>query len=258
MVATTSRSAGHLGLEGQMVLHLVEAHGALVREQLPALVDGLLGLEAGGEHLFGDPAPQRGEARRPVAQALQMHEGVRIGVRTARDATGSVVSSAVITAAMPVNGSDEELDVPMGLLQRRPGLDHLVERPRLDAFLDARELRVLQRHLRQHAERPEADARGVEERAVARGAAIEDPVIRGRDAEPDHAAVQRLEAPPGAVRPGRERTGERLLVDVGKVRHLLADRGERRADVAEARPGPKRRPQLGRVVRDETGHDRRA
>ncbi len=142
----------------------------------------------------------------------------------------------------------------MGLLQRRPCLDHLVERPRLDVFLDARELRVLQRHLRQHAERPETDARGVEERAVARGAAIEDPVIRGRDAEPDHAAVQRFEAPAGPVRPGRERTGERLLVDVGKVRHLLADRGERRADVAEARPGPKRRPQLGRVVRDETGH----
>ena len=67
-----------------MVLHLVEAHGPLVREQLPALVDGLLGLDAGGEHLC---AIQRRSGGTRAVQSRRRFRSMRvsgIGVGAAR------------------------------------------------------------------------------------------------------------------------------------------------------------------------------
>jgi hypothetical protein len=168
-----------LVLDRQVELHLVEAHRPLGGQQLPALVDGLLGL---GPPSSAWAAALRSGVEKPsrLRKAPQGVEEDGVLVGTARDGRGvGLVVADIGGQARERHGVELEIAVlGPALLGLGQGV---LERLQPDVALQPAIGRGLQPHLGDHAQRSQRDLGGLEDVGV-RGARVAvDDLALGRD-----------------------------------------------------------------------------
>ena len=122
-----------------------------------------------------------------------------------------------------------EFDIAMVAQQIVPAIDQVGTRAQRGNLFHAGQRMVLHGHAGHKAECAQADARGVEHLGVAGRAAFQHLAARRGQVKRDNPAVQRLEPQARTMRAGLRAARQRLLVDIGQVGHVLADRGQCRA-----------------------------
>ena len=134
-------------------------------------------------------------------------------------------------------GKHEQLEVVVAERQLLEARQRVLERSRLIGAAQRECGHAAQRHLRDHAERPERDASGakcvgVEQLGAAQRAAIGEDQRKlgqlGRDV---------AQARPGAVRGGGNRAGDRLRVDIAEVLQRQSVAGQQAVQLTDRDAG---------------------
>ncbi len=204
----------------QAVLHLGEADAALVGEDPVAAIEAL----ALRHHLrrpLREPRDQRGAAagqpQGQVAEGVLDHHVAGPGTQCA--ARARRIRGAVALDRQRGLGvrEDEELEVVVGFGELVEAGDHLGQRPRRVDPVQGEGRDGAQRHRVDRAQRPDPDPGG--EQLVPRAGAVQLPQLAVGGDQLDRldlgGDVAQLRA--GAMRAGRDRSGERLAVDVAEV-----------------------------------------
>ena len=237
MRASTRSSASAARSRGIGVLHLGEAHDPRVRVHAVARVE-VLGRAEERREAPVEPRDRRrsetpGAAEQPEHGVLQHHvaeEGLRPS-RRARLAVGALGGEREGPARV---GHHERLPVVVRVDQLVETRQHVVDRARLVEPVDREGGHAAQRDGGDRSQGAERDPRRpqlVPAGQLARLAAAVD--------QPDahHARGQVSEAPAGPVGGGRERTRERLLVDVALVLHREPAQPQLLAQLAQGDAG---------------------
>jgi hypothetical protein len=133
-----------------------------------------------------------------------------------------------------------------------PG-EHLVDVHRRLVSGQGEGRHALQRHRRDDAEGADRHPGGVEQIRALLGGAGDDRPVGQHQLEPGDLGGDPAEARPGAVRPGRDRTGNRLRVDVAEVRHGQAERVERPVELPDGGAGARRDQPRRQIRADDAG-----
>ncbi len=201
----------------EVELHLVEARRAFGGQQLPALVDRLLGLGAAQQGLWRRPCAA--VAGNPAGCVrLSGRRGRRVLVRAARGWPGASVSSWLMQAARPVKAARRRTR-SCGCLAQRASAWARASSNRLqpDVALQPAVGRGLQPHLGDHAQRAQRDLGGLEDVGVPVRAAVDDVALRRDQPQGGDVAVQRLDRRARAVGAGGQGPARACLLMSGRL-----------------------------------------
>ena len=212
-----------------------------------------VGVGPGGERGRGEPVQRGDEPRAGPAQAAQCPEaGVLHHLELPEPPPGrqrrrNPRPGRLIAAGQPVVPLDQglaavgepvELEVVVGRGQLIELLEDLVHRHRALVGQQGERRHAAQRHRADHAERAEADPRGVEQLGPGRGRTRRHRPVRQHELERLHLGGEPAEPGAGAVRPGGQRARQRLRVDVAEVGHGQPEPVQLGVERAQRRPGP--------------------
>ena len=216
--------------------HLVEAHRALGREQFPAFVHRFFRRAESLKENFRRRFAHAGGEAEQIAQALQHFEEAGVGIRSARPCrfVGLVMGDAGGEAG---EGDRVEFVVAMRLPALFRPAHRFLERFQPHAAVQPLVGNGFELRLRDDAERSQRHARGVEKIGIVVRIAFHDVAFDRGKTQGHDIAVYRAQLQSGAVRRGAERAAQRLLVDVGQVRHRPAFGGEFGTKIAKPRSG---------------------
>ena len=222
------------------VLHLGELDPPLAGEDAKRLVDlGRATGAAGGE--AGEARAQRGQVapgkREAAANPVLERHLLRVDECRRARLRRFVGTPALATQRDLCVGEDVELEmVGTGVELVEVG-EHVAERLRAVDAVEREGWDRADRHRVDQPERPEPEARAVERRPVGVGGDLERAAVGENEVDGLDLCGNTAEPRPGAVGTGRDRAGQRLVVDVAEVLEGEPEMVELAVELAEHDPG---------------------